>query len=295
MSFIKDFYHCYHCKQEVSKLEDLLFVEAGSTRSFCGEKCIEDYFKPITDQFEAREKELRKKYAVETESCLDFLNDISVMEAVMTLPDEIWCLENGIQEEIFSFIKKIEHEGAAPFYAIVLCTIFDTYPGFVLLSTITESKFLMEEFRIGEQRDVSSHFEDDTHLEDNELGVTSSDVETIEKKKSELLAKHLENISIADIPVEKYELYDEYLATTMQNPDEVYKKDDEQGDTLYTYIKAYDKEGVSFYYFVICIRLDIDTSEGEEIIVPVFTFPSVDGDLYRLYHDGEQVSGPLKN
>ncbi len=139
----------------------------------------------------------------------------------MTALDEIWCLENGIQEEIFSFIKKIEHEGVPPFYAIVLCTIFDTYPGYVLLSTITESKFLMEEFRIGEQRDVKTHFEEPTHLEDDELSVTTSDVETIEKKKSELLEKHLDNLSIADIPPEKYELYDEYLQMTMENPDEV--------------------------------------------------------------------------
>jgi hypothetical protein len=293
MSFIKDFYYCYECKKQLDNLEDLLFVEAGSTRSFCSEKCIENYFKPITQGLEEKEKTVRKKYAVEVEECLDYLNDVSIMESVMTEPDEIWCLENGIKEEVFSFIKKVELEGTNPFYVIVLCTIFDTYPGFVLLSTITESKFLMEEFRIGSEVNVQEHFEE--QLSEDELPITTDDVEVIDKKKSTLLKNHIDNLSIADIPVDKYELYEEYLPTTMEIPDEVYKDVDSDGDTLYTYIKAYDKEGVSFYYFVICMKLDMEAGGGEDVIVPVLTFPSVDGDLYRYYHKGEQVSGPLKN
>lgn len=293
MTFIKDFYYCYECKKQVDNLEDLLFVEAGSTRSFCGEKCIEEYFRPITANFEKVEKKYRKKYALEVEDCIDYLNDVSIMESVMTEPDEVWCLENGIKEEIFSFIKKIEIEGAHPFYVIVLCTIFDTYPGYVLLSTVTESRFLMEEFRIGSEVDVEEHFSE--QLDEDELPITTSDVEIIDKKKTYLLKNHLDNLSIADIPVDKYELYEEYLSTTMQIPDEVYRNTDDDGDTLYTYIKAYDKQGVSFYYFVICMKLDMDAGEGEDVIIPVLTFPSVDGDLYRHYHKGEQVSGPLKN
>jgi hypothetical protein len=294
MSFITDFYYCYECKKSVDKLEDLLFVEAGSTRSFCNEKCIEKYFKPITDDLEKTEKSFRKKYALETEKCLEYLNDISIMESVMTAPDEMWCLENGIKEEVFSFIKKIELENKNPFYVVVLCSIFDTYPGYVLLSTVTESKFLMEEFRIGEEVDIEEHFSENL-IEDGSMSISNNEVEIIDKKKSTILERHIDNLSIADIPVDKYELYEEYLETTMEDPDQVFKRNDDDGDTLFTYIKAYDKQGVSFYYFVVCMKLDMEGEEGEEVIVPILTFPSVDGDLYRLYHEGEQVSGPLKN
>ena len=294
MSFIKDFYYCYECKKSVEKIEELLFVEAESTRSFCDEKCIEKYFKPITTDLESTEKKYRKKYALETEKCLEYLSDVSIMESAMTSPDEIWCLENGIKEEIFSFIKKFEIDQKEPFYVVVLCSIFDTYPGYVLLSTVTESKFLMEEFRIGEEVNVQEHFED-SQADEDEMGITNSEVEHIEKKKTDILANHIDNLSVADIPVDKYELYEEYLELTMENPDQVFKRSDEEGDTLFTYIKAYDKQGVSFYYFAVCMKLDMEGSEGEEVIVPILTFPSVDGDLYRLYHQGEQVSGPLKN
>ncbi|OUR97800.1 hypothetical protein A9Q84_06260 [Halobacteriovorax marinus] len=293
MSFKKDFYFCYECKKPVSKLEDLLFVESGSTRSFCGEKCIETFFKPITSHFESIEKILRKKYAVESEECLNYLSDVTIMEKSMTDPDEIWCHENGIKEEIYSFIKKVEIEKNDPFYVIILCTIFDTYPGYVLLSTITRSKYLMEEFRIGEEVDLQDHFS--LTADEGEIEVDHAELQGIEQKKSELLANHIDLLSDADIPIDKYPLYDNYIESTMDAPDETFKSQDHSGDTIYTYIKAFDKQGVSFYYFVLCMKLDMGDDIGEEVIVPVLTFPSVDGDLYRNYHKGEQVSGSLKN
>jgi len=293
MSFKKDFYFCYECKKSVDKIEDLLFVESGSTRSFCSEKCIGSFFKPITAHFESIEKSLRKKYAVESEGCLDYLSDVNIMETSMTSPDEIWCHENGVKEEVYSFIKKIEIDKDDPFYVIILCTIFDTYPGFVLLSTITKSKYLMEEFRIGEEVNLEEHFS--VSLHENELEVSHDELKDIEQKKSELLAHHIDLLSEADIPIDKYPLYDSYIESTMESPDETFKNKDQSGDTIYTYIKAFDKQGVSFYYFVLCMKLEMSEEIGEEIIVPILTFPSVDGDLYRNYHKGEQVSGNLKN
>ncbi|PIK15891.1 hypothetical protein [Halobacteriovorax sp. JY17] len=293
MSFKKDFYFCNECKKSVDNLEDLLFVEGGSSRSFCSEKCIEKYFAPITSFFEGVEKKLRKKYAVETEECLEFLSDVTIMEKSMTSPDEIWTHENGIKEEVYSFIKKVSIKDERPFYVIILCTIFDTYPGYVLLSTITESKFLMEEFRIGTEVDLSEHFSENENVEG--IDITSDDVESIEQKKSEILANHVSLHSPADIPVENYELYDEYVESTMDSPDEIFKREDKSGDTIYTYIKAFDKEGVSFYYFVLCMRIDSASEDIQELIIPILNFPTVDGELYKSYHHGEKVSGALKN
>lgn len=293
MSFKKDFYFCYECKKPVDNIEDLLFVEAASTRSFCSEKCIEKHFSPMTNFFEGIEKKLRKKYAVETESCLDFLSDVTIMEKSMTSPDEIWCHENGIKEEIFSFIKKVSIKDEKPFYVIVLCTIFDTYPGYVLLSTITESKFLMEEFRIGTEVDLEEHFSEGESIDG--VDITNDEVENIEQKKSEILANHVSLHSPADIPVENYELYNDYIESTMDSPDEIFKTQDKAGDTIYTYIKAFDKEGVSFYYFVLCMRIDSASEDSQELIIPVLNFPTVDGELYKSYHQGEKLSGALKN
>ncbi len=293
MSFKKDFYFCYECKNHVENLEDLLFVEADTSRSFCSEKCIEAYFTPITNFYESIEKKLRKKYAVETEECLEFLSDVTIMEKSMTAPDEIWHYENSINENIYTFINKVSIKEERPFYVIILCTIYDTYPGYVLLSTITESKFLMEEFRIGEEVNLAEHFSDDQEVEG--IDISTDEVESIEQKKSEILASHIELHSPADIPVESYELYDEYIEATMDSPDEIFKNKDKAGDTIYTYIKAFDKDGVSFFYFVLCMRIDSASEDAQELIIPILNFPTVDGDLYKSYHQGEQVSGALKN
>jgi hypothetical protein len=215
------------------------------------------------------------------------------MEKAMTSPDEIWCYENGIKEEIYSFIKKINIDGSKPFYVIIMCTIFDTYPGFVLLSTVTESKFFMEEFRFGEEVNLVEHFSDDLDVEGMDIG--NDEVESIEQKKSEILAKHISLHSPVDIPIDNYELYDEYVDSTMDSPDEIIKREDSEGDIIYTYIKAYDKSGVSFYYFVICMKIESNAEEMQELIIPMLHFPTVDGDLYKSYHEGEKVSGALKN
>ena len=55
------------------------------------------------------------------------------------------------------------------------------------------------------------------------------------------------------IPFEKFSLYEDYFDTTLENPDEVYLRRDSEGDEIYTYIKAHEQDGVSFYYFILLI------------------------------------------
>jgi hypothetical protein len=81
----------------------------------------------------------------------------------------------------------------------------------------------------------------------------------------------------------------------MMDPDEIFKKNDDEGDIIYTYIKAHDREGVSFYYFIVCYRISEGDEANTDTLVPIISFPSVDGEMYRLYKDGELISGSLKN
>ena len=53
-------YYCNHCKKIFSKLDDLLFVEDGTSKGFCSEYCIESFYTPIIVHYEEREKELEK-------------------------------------------------------------------------------------------------------------------------------------------------------------------------------------------------------------------------------------------
>ena len=77
--------------------------------------------------------------------------------------------------------------------------------------------------------------------------------------------------------------------------DEIFSKKDSDGDTVFTYIKAQDLNGVSFYHFIICMRVEKDRNDNTDALVPIISFPTVDGDLYKFYRKGDLISGSLKN
>ena len=203
--------------------------------------------------------------------------------------------------------------------------MFDGQPSFIILSTATKNERFIEEFRIGRREEMKSLLSSQ-HSIDRELAeIDSATIEVLERKKSSSLAMLLENRSKEDIPFEKFYLYEQFCRPTLEGPDEVYNSTNEEGDDIYTYIKAHEKDGVSFYYFVICLCLDSEANwsasekiearmekeedvDAEEVLesateavmesealFPIISFPSLDGELYRTYKRGNLVSGNLKS
>ena len=100
-------YYCKNCKKVVKDIEDLLFVEDGSSLSFCSEVCIEKFYSPLIDYFTGKIDKKRKDLNIEEEACLSLLDNPTYVDRVLHRPDEIWRLENDLKEEIFSFISKV--------------------------------------------------------------------------------------------------------------------------------------------------------------------------------------------
>ena len=120
-------------------------------------------------------------------------------------------------------------------------------------------------------------------------------VQAIENKKSIILASLLEERSGLDIPYESFQEYERFFKDTLELPDEVYNSTDDEGDDVYTYIKAHQHKGDTFYYFVICVGLGKSYNVSDEALLPVISFPSLDGDLYNSYKKGKLVAGALKS
>ena len=117
----------------------------------------------------------------------------------------------------------------------------------------------------------------------------------IELKKGSLLAQILEERSPADVPIEEFPNFDKYYKPTLEKPDEVYYQKDEEGDSLYIYIKAFQNQSTSFYYYVVCLDTNPGFNSGMESVCPVISFPSNDGEIYQKYKNGRLVSGQLKS
>lgn len=298
MSKDNKLYYCNHCKTFLDKLEDLLFVEEASSRGFCSENCIEKFYQHLVDHFEEKDKNLRGEFDILEEDCLKYVGKPKLMELVLSSPHEMWHFDNEIKEEYFCFIRKVAEKGSDPFHLIVVCMIFDNKPSFILSATATRNENLLAHYRSGKELETE-HVVDPTTDELSEgfqtVELEEEVIESIELKKSQLLANLLEERSPSDIPFEKFMMYDDFVEETLQNPDEVYKRQDDEGDNILTYIKAHELNGISFYYFCVCMRYEKAMKEGIETLLPILTFPSLDGEICEIYRKGEKVTGALKN
>ncbi|TNF31480.1 MAG: hypothetical protein EP319_01970 [Deltaproteobacteria bacterium] len=295
MSFSNNkLYFCNQCKKILNNVEDLLFVEEDSSRGFCSEKCIENFYSPLFKHYEAKEKELRSELGIQNETCLKLLEKSELVDKLFSAPLEIYHSMNELEEEIYSFIGKFPQDKGKEIWLISLCYVYDAKPSFVFLLTATENEEFVDHFRIGDPvEDIEDFLATDEEMEVS--GDPKQILETVEQKKSSLLAQMIEERSPHDIPIEEFANYEPFFEPTIENPDEVYTYMDEDGDTLYTYIKAYERDGCSFYFFVVCYNFSSNPNEQTESLLPIISFPSLDADTYKKHSKGERISGSLKS
>ncbi len=176
MSDIDKIYYCNHCKNFLGELEELLFVEEGTSKGFCSEDCIEKFYQHLVDHFENLDKEYRKELGLSEESCLKFVGKPKLMEMVLSSPNEIWHTSNEIQEEYFSFIRKVTQKGEDPFYLIIICLIYDNKPSFILSATATRDNALIDKYR-GEKKLDNNMVSTGEELGDVEEGFQTVEIE----------------------------------------------------------------------------------------------------------------------
>ncbi len=287
-------YSCCSCRSIHSSLEHLLFVEENSSKSFCSEKCIEDFYKPLLLYFENNEVELRKKLALVDETVIFGVSEEEVLKRLIDLPDEVWCLKNELGEELYSYIKYFNKA-----YLIVLCTSFKNEPSYIFNTVKTTDVRLVNEFRIGKIKIAENKIL-------HGLG------EIIERKKSEILATILSLHTEADIPLESYIDYDKFSEETLNEADEIYEAKDKYGDSIVTYIKSFNDINTSIFYIVVCLKADSislknielenlgideveDLKNSQMTIFPVISFPTRSAEVYREFKQGKLLSGHISN
>lgn len=279
----------------VESVDDLYFVEEGQARGFCSEKCIEAYYAPVIDQIDVMEKTLRKELKLEAEDCLAYVGKPKDMEAVIRRPTEVWRRENTLKEEIYTFMTMLRDAGNQSYWVILMCTVFDHRPSFILLATTTKNPQFKAEFEIGEKvSDLRPFYETYDQADKTHTDIDAEIVETLERKKASYLADLLERRSPHDIPFEDFMMYEKFFEPSMASPDEVYQFQDEEGDVIYTYIKAHAEGATSFFYFVLCMPMGT-ASDDTETVVPILAFPTLDAEVHRAYKHGTLISGTLKN
>jgi hypothetical protein len=288
-------YFCQNCHKSLSEVEDLLVIEEEKGNCFCSEDCIIEFHNEHINFFEQEEIEVRHKLNLGTfEPSMKYKNDKELLEDVIKEPDEIWVQENEVGECYYTHIKACKKQKQT-FWFILVCFYFEDEPSFIFLQTCTSSKKLLSYYQSDKLYGEQDAEEEEELAEQEAFELSQEVIDTIEQKKSSFLAELLEVRSNDDIAYEKFPKYENNTVSTLEEPDEVFKKKDDEGDTLLTYVKSYQKDKSTFFYIVICLKLEEHEDKTQDVLVPIVSFPSNDDELYLKYAQGERISGHLKN
>ncbi|RLA65865.1 MAG: hypothetical protein DRQ88_04220 [Epsilonproteobacteria bacterium] len=286
-TFKKDYYFCNKCGTIFEQSADVLFVEDDSTRGFCSESCIEEFFRPMVRVFEKIEESLRNEYSLDEEESLKYLESSAYLEKLLKEPEEVWLHKNDFGEKYYFIISTFKDQKGEVFYLASICLFYQSRPSFLFLVTATSSEKLISEFRVGTK--LNDRLPMGANLNDSK---EAEIVKTIERKKSFILAELLRLRENSDISFYEFSEFESYIDPTIDGPDEVFSFIDEAGDKIQTFIKAFDNDQGAFFYFVTCLKLNRKSEDG---LVPIFSFPSRDGNIYRKFSQGNRVSGNLKS
>lgn len=152
-----------------------------------------------------------------------------------------------------------------------------------------------KEIEIEERRELSEDEENDKNPANAGVQLPPELLTLLESKKAGHLTELLQERSKDDIPFERFQEYDIFLPETLEHPDEVYRYTDREKDVVLIYIRSFSEGNRSFFYIVICMQYVNDMESEEMLLIPIISFPSSDGDLYRKYKKGERIGGSPVN
>ncbi|MFA6238613.1 MAG: hypothetical protein WC635_14865 [Bacteriovorax sp.] len=289
MKFNRPLYYCTECKLVVPTLDRLLFIEDNSSKGFCSEACIEDFYLPIIKHFEVLESRIRIRLNIENEKITFNIDEKKMVDEVLGSPSEVLTLRNELNEEIFTYIKHFEN-----FSSIVICTVYKGEGSFIFLSTQTKSREFLRELRDGNKSSSEAlppSGSDEFNMDEEDFNF----MQLLEFKKSKLLAELLAQRKDSDISFENFNEYEFCFQECLDSPDEIFDFKDNEGDSFFVYIKSFIKDSSDFFYIISCLKRKGSEEDDSVSVFPVLAFPTNDVDLYSSWRTGKKIAGHIKN
>ena len=259
--------------------KELIIIDEKQGLIFENEKTLLGYFSVPIKEFESIYKDN-----------FDPKNDFSVIEQeelanhledVLDDPDEIWLDEETFEDlKIHTLIKSFETAQQVFHYvAVVYINTEENNPTFVFIHFATKDINLLEAFR---RLEIVFHrklefiqfaaIEGDSLLEGDYLAIG-------------LLESMLKVRGEKDIPTEKFQEFSNLRESTIDNPDEIWRKIDSEGHILVNFIKEFPDQGVEDLHYLVVTEEDPDSQVNSLL----FSFPTNDTSLVDRYRQGENL------
>jgi len=121
--------------------------------------------------------------------------------------------------------------------------------------------------------------------------INEETVEWIALKKSEYLSQLIIDFTDDDYDFEDFHLFDSYITSTLDKPDEIYRsfEDDQEINIFY---RTY-KNDLEFHQII--ISLVILDENNQKVVIPILTFVTKKHDLVLKWCTGERVLNKMRN
>lgn len=263
--------------QKQSLLEPIVIDEKNGL-VFNNEQDLYSHFKPQIDSLEAEFQKLRTKGDY-TDSELEIL--MSYLDLTLDQPDRIWMDEETFKDvPIYHFHRQCEWEGQICHY-VASAYVEEESPTFIFIHFGTKSEKLAQKFQRGHliydrmfEVYEPAYIEGDALIEGDTLafGLFSAMMKIRAEK---------------DIPIDKFKDFGKYREETIENPDEIWKSQNLQGQNLVTFMKEFpDSEYSKDLHYIVVTQ---EENAAGHVHTLLFSFPTVDLTLVDRYRHGENL------
>ena len=259
--------------------KELIIIDEKQGLIFENEKTMFGYFSVAIKDYENKYQSLYQEkldFSVDEQTELEYL-----LEDTLDDPDEIWVDEGSFEDlKVHTLIKTIETvQHTFHYVAVVYINTEENYPTFVFMHFPTKNLEMLESFR---EVEIVFHrkleaiefaaIDGDSLLEGDYLAIGL--LEAMIKIRSE-----------KDIATDKFQDYAELRESTIDAPDEIWRKVDSTGHVLVSFVKEFPDQGVEDLHYLVITEEDSES----QINTLLFSFPTNDITLVDRYRQGENL------
>lgn len=259
--------------------EELIVIDEKAGLIFQTTEDLYKYFKNPIEVLENEYESLRSPTDFSEQEQEKFEDQL---EDVLDQPDEVWSDDKAVKDLlIHHFIKAFEHKEETLYYvASAYVSTDDDTPTFVLLHFVTKDHELFKNFQRGEM--IYDH-----NFADAQTGAIDGDA--LSEGDSLALGLYLAMIKVRsekDIDPEKFQDFSALREETIEAADEIWRKNDLDGNVLVSFIKEYPEHEAARDLAYVAVTQEDQESNVHSLL---FSFPTNDKTLLDRYRQGENL------
>ncbi len=259
--------------------EELIVIDEKAGLIFQTTQDLYKYFGDAIETLEGEYESLRNPSDFTEQEQSKFEDRL---EDVLDQPDEVWCDEKPIKDLlVHHFLKTFQDNDQSLYYvASAYVSTDDDTPTFVLQHFASKDQELFKNYQRGEM--IYDH-----DFADAQPGAIEGDA--LSEGDTLAIGLYLAMIKVRsekDISPDKFQEFSALREETIEAADEIWRKNDLDGNVLVSFIKEYpEHESAKDLVYVAVTQEDPDSNVHSLL----FSFPTTDKTLLDRYRQGENL------